>query len=115
MFLALLASLDSIAEAEGALTCGAIGPGWTQTRSDRARAVNSLAVDGYQGKPIWNGTPVTREDVQEYLGTTAQMSPQPVFVLIVGPHADCSEVAVYRNMANSILKCGNGLCVEVSP
>lgn len=114
-FFVLLSALASIAAAQGARTCGVLAPGWAATRSDRARAVNSLAIDGSQDKPTWNGAPVTPDDVREYLNLTSQMSPQPVFVLVVGPHADCSEVAVYRRMATDILKCGNGLCVEINP
>jgi len=113
--LVLLSSLGSTVKAEGPSTCGAIASGWVQTRIDRSTPVNSLAIDGFQDKPTWNGTPVTPDEVRQYLTVTSQMSPQPVFVLIVGPHADCSEVAVYRRMASNILKCGHGLCVEINP
>src|ERR1041385_774548 len=89
-------SCASSVEAEDALTCGPIARGWVQTRADRSRPANSLSIDGSLDRPTWNGAPVTPGEVRQYLSVTARMSPRPVFLLIVGPHADCGEVAAYR-------------------
>jgi len=98
-------------------TCGPMATGWEQSRVNRAERVNTVVLsrrgDGW--KTTWNGAPVPIEKVRLYLETTAQMSPQPVFVLIVSPNADCREVETYRRMASDILKCGAGRCVEVDP
>lgn len=86
--------------------------GWDAVRIDRSSGVNALVLYGHQTSPTWNGTPVTAANVRAYLSVTTQMTPQPVFVLLVSPMVDCRELDDYRRMANEILKCGPGKCVE---
>lgn len=119
--------------------CGPILPGWQSARGDLSRPVNVLilydkpppaypTVRVINGKPTepqpttpvppkppsWNGSPVTPEQVREYVTITTQMTPPgPVFLLTVSPKSDCSEVDQYRRMVKQILGCSAGECVEV--
>ena len=125
--------------ATAAGVCGPILPGWQSARDDLSRLVNvlilydktekpHLVVPVINGKPTkpeltrpeppklpsWNGSPVTSQQVREYISLTAKMVPPgPVFLLTVSPDADCTEVEHYRHMAKEILGCSAGECVEV--
>jgi hypothetical protein len=125
--------------ATAAGVCGPILPGWQSARDDLSRPVNVLflydkppaaypTVRIINGKPTepqpatpeppkppsWNGSPVTPEQVREYVSVTTQMTPPgPVFLLTVSPNADCTEVEQYRHMVKEILGCSAGECVEV--
>ena len=125
--------------ATAAGVCGPILPGWQSARDDLSRPVNVLilydkpppaypTVRIINGKPTepqpttpeppkppsWNGSPVTPEQVREYVSVTTQMTPPgPVFLLAVSPHADCTEVEQYRHVVQDILACSAGECVEV--
>lgn len=113
----LLATVPAIAFAAPApQTCGPRSAGWKQARGDRVSPVNTVVLyDHGNHPPTWNGAAVSTENIRQYLGVTAQMSPQPIFVLIVSPNADCREVDALRRMASEALKCGSHQCVEVSP
>lgn len=113
----LLATVPAIAFAAPApQTCGPRSAGWKQARGDRVSPVNTVVLyDHGNHPPTWNGAAVSTENIRQYLGVTAQMSPQPIFVLIVSPNADCREVDALRRMASEVLKCGSHQCVEVSP
>src|SRR5690242_547669 len=100
-------ALSCVAAAQAAPTCGPRLPGWDGSRVDNAQYVNTLVLyDRGDHSPTWNGAPVNSGDVRQYLEVTKQMSPQPIFVLIISPNADCREVDTYRRMASDILKCG---------
>ena len=97
-------------------TCGPLLPGWVNTLGKGARYVNTVVLhEKGDRRPTWNGTPVSDQEVREYLDITTRMSPQPDFQLIVSPNADCSQVDAYRRMASEILNCKSHLCVEVDP
>jgi len=115
IFLAAVVSFGAVAQA--APTCGPPATGWAQTLViNHGEQVNTVVIfDRGDHSPTWNGTPISADNVREYLAMTAQMSPQPVFLLIVSPLADCHEVDTYRRMATDVLKCGSGRCVEVTP
>jgi hypothetical protein len=113
----LLTAVPSLAAATpAAQTCGPPAAGWEHSRGDRVSPVNTVVLyDHGHHRPTWNGATVTTDQIREYLGVTTQMSPQPVFVQIISPNADCHEVDAYRRMASEVLKCGSHPCVEVSP
>ena len=117
MLTVFLAATPSFAFAAPATqTCGPPEAGWDQFRADLASPVNTLVLYDHGNRgPTWNGTPVSAENIREYLGVTARMSPQPVFVLMISPNADCREVDAFRRMASEVLKCASHRCVEVSP
>lgn len=93
--------------------CPSPPPGWDKFRRDRSASANVLALYGQHISPTWNGTPVSAANVRAYFSVTKQMTPQPIFILLVSPSADCTEVDTYRRMADQTLKCGLGRCVEV--
>ena len=113
----LLAAVPNLAmAAPSAQTCGPPAAGWEHSRKDRESPVNTVVLyDHGNHRPTWNGGAVTTDEIRQYLGVTTQMSPQPVFVLIVSPNADCDEVDAFRRMVSEVLKCGSHHCVEVSP
>jgi hypothetical protein len=107
-----------------AATCGPPSIGWEKSRGDLLRPVNVLIlydkpppIPASLNKPIvptWNGSPVTPDQVREYLHVTTMMVPRPVFLLVISPSADCREVQLFRRIASEVLNCGPGECVEVS-
>ena len=109
-------ALTWVTAVQASPTCGPPLPGWNEARVDSAQEVNTVVLyDRGNHSPTWNGTPVNAGQVRQYLEVTKQMSPQPIFVLIISPNADCDEADAYRRMASDILKCGPGRCVEASP
>jgi hypothetical protein len=113
-FVATALSWGPVAQASP--TCGPRLHGWDQSRVDSAQQVNTVILyDRHHHSPTWNGAPVNADQVRQYLEVTKQMSPQPIFVLIISPNADCHEVDTYRRMASDILKCAPGRCVEAKP
>lgn len=106
----------------GTPNCGPPLQEWTTTRTDRAKAVNTLVIHGKKPFSVigrssvtWNGASVTSEQVRKYVGVTKAMSPVPSLLLVVSPGADCTEVQLYRQIIDDALDCGSDQCVEVNP
>ena len=96
-----------------AATCGGAPSGWKTSRP-HGQVINTLAID--DAKPAtWNGSPVTREQVRQYVGLTKELNPVPTLLLVVSPAADCAEVRTFRQMIDTTLDCKAGQCVEVGP
>ena len=119
-----ISTLALAASASTALagTCGAPPSGWKTSRPDATQVVNVLAIhrqpEGARADApnlTWNGSPVTQEQVREYVGITRTMNPAPTLLLIVSPSSDCAQVNVLRHMIDETLNCESGQCVEASP
>lgn len=98
----------------GHVACGSPPPGWETSQQDGTRAFNTITVHGGSDslRLSWNGAPVTRKQVREYLEIAKALRPVPTLVLSVEPAAECSEVRRLRQMIDRTLKCENGQCVE---
>lgn len=88
--------------------CGPALPGWRSTRTEPSPS-NMIQ----RGGALWNGSPVSVEQVREYLGLVSELKPVAPFLLVVAPNPDCKEVELYRDLANGVLDCNSGQCVEV--
>lgn len=91
--------------------CGPTLPGWRSARTDPSPS-NVLIIQRGRA-PAWNGSPVNAEQVREYLGLTKAIKPVAPFILVVTPNPDCDEVRLYRDLADGVLDCDSGQCVEV--
>jgi hypothetical protein len=102
-------------------TCGPPPFGWGTTRPDATIIKNTVTIPARSGparavqaSPTWNGSPVTPQQVREYVELTKSIPPVPTLLLVVSPAADCAEINMFRQMVNEILDCELGQCVEVS-
>jgi hypothetical protein len=61
----------------------------------------------------WNGTPVTRPALREYLTGISTLGPPMAVVLRVDPRADCQIVRDIRDDMEELVRCrSSGLCGE---
>jgi hypothetical protein len=94
-------------------SCAAPRPGWL-TRLDglpELAVVSRLSVAA-GGRLEWNGTPVARATVREYLGLVRTMEPLPFTILAPDADADCAFLEAIRDDMAAALPCGEGACGE---
>lgn len=74
---------------------------------------NVLAVD--QRALQWNGVPITRPTLKEYLGDLRALSPGPALVIVFDPTTSCDVVETVRRTIAGEKLCGSlSVCVEYS-
>jgi hypothetical protein len=65
------------------------------------------------GSIIWDGHPVSRQDMLRYLTATRALNPRPYLVLEYEAGLDCAELERMRREFNERAQCGTeGLCAE---
>lgn len=60
----------------------------------------------------WNGQPINRETLREYLGLVRAMEPMPFTILTAGPGVDCAFLEAIRDDMARALPCELGACGE---
>lgn len=93
--------------------CGGSRPHWVTRPGPQAFehvVFNRLRVSR-DGALLWNGSPVTRDVLREYLALVAQMEPMPVTILDPAPGVDCTLLDSIRD--DTERGCAHGsMCVE---
>lgn len=62
---------------------------------------------------LWNGLPVTEDEVRTYLGLVMQMASANLTVLKSDPQTPRATLGRIRQMMQDVLNCDSGSCAEV--
>jgi len=94
--------------------CGTLLPGWlNQAQMVSLQAVTNKLDVLSDGTLRWNGSPVSADEVGEYVAIVPHMNPQPLTVLDIATGAPCDAVRMVRQLIDSGAKCSSGaVCGE---
>ena len=110
--LLLAATLASCADEEPvSATCPSVLPKWSKPQDGRSafRIMNVVAFA--QSGPTWNGQPVAREELSEYLERGNLIEPAAFVVLDPSAASDCKAATELRDFINQEADCqGVGFC-----
>lgn len=108
--LALAAALALGSAPAGA--CSAPRPGWlTPADGPLERIINRVEV--FDGDGLrWNGVPVTRAVLRQYLDIVRTMEPMPVTILEPFQGVDCAYLETVRDDIEAALPCADRACGE---
>jgi hypothetical protein len=112
--LALAAGLAGCsAAADQARICSAVRPGWSTPAEgvpDHV-LVNRVSVSG-TGALKWNGVPIGRARLREFLAIVREMEPLPFTILRQEGEVDCAFLESVRDDLAGALPCAEGYCGE---
>ena len=93
-------------------SCGG-QPSWSASGSESGELMtyNHLLIT--PSATLWNGVPISRATLDDYLGQVIALNPRPVTALVPNPRASCADVEAVRRMMQDRLHCsGERDCVE---
>lgn len=92
--------------------CAGPRPGWLapaiQPPSRRFNRITLSARD----EILWNGVPVTRPILRQYLDLVATMNPVPLTILAPRHESDCALIEALRDEIEAALPCAAQICGE---
>jgi uncharacterized protein YceK len=94
--------------------CGGVPRGWARQGVESAELVEYNRIRIGAKELSWNGAAIDASTLSAYLVQIAQMSPEPITVLVIAPDAGCAAVASTRNAMEKALGCAQAPshCVE---
>ena len=110
----LVAAATGDAPAYPSVQCAASPAGWEIQSSGFVvtQAINRVDMKS-NGTVLWNGSPVSDEQIAEYITLVASMKPQSFTILSVEPGVDCKRVKMVRQIIDVGANCRRGgLCGE---
>lgn len=90
-------------------------PNWGTAMTASAGAkepTNTVHLDG--NRLLWNGVETSEATIQEYLGITKQMKPQPVLILKYSAQTSSKRVHRTRLLIDGAIQCRPVKCVEIA-
>ncbi|HEV7658791.1 MAG TPA: hypothetical protein VGO55_02985 [Allosphingosinicella sp.] len=92
--------------------CAGPRPGWlAPVLLPPSRHFNRITVSARDGI-LWNGAPVTRPILRQYLDFVANMTPVPLTILAPRHDADCALIEALRDEIEAALPCAAQVCGE---
>ncbi|WP_371422565.1 hypothetical protein [Tardiphaga sp.] len=99
----------------GEKQCRPTPKGWQKHGSEFGELMTVNLLEARDGRLFWNKAALSTQTLRRYLTEVRRLNPMPNMVLVVSPHALCSEVNSLRRLISSNLQCGAGnACVEYS-
>jgi hypothetical protein len=101
------------ASAREEASCRDVRAGWARRADGTPELVviNRIRVSR-DGALTWNGAPVTRAILNQYLGFVRAMEPMPFTILIPDRDTDCAAIETIRDLMEAALPCRDGACGE---
>ncbi|MES1971309.1 MAG: hypothetical protein V4472_02555 [Pseudomonadota bacterium] len=94
--------------------CGGI-PSWSKQGVENGELMSFNRIEVAPSKLLWNGVPIDRDILADYLNQIRLMNPQPVTALTIAQTAKCEDVAAVRQTMEGRLQCASEIhCVEYS-
>lgn len=105
--------LLALALAAAPAACQGPRAGWARPSAGipHLAVVNRVAVAG-SGLIRWNGVPIDRDTLGQYLALVRTMRPLPFTILQPAPNVDCAFLRAVRDDIAAALPCAAGACGE---
>ena len=94
--------------------CGSPPMGWVLGEPPEESGFNRISIVGADSLR-WNGGETNRDELWEYLGFVAAVTPETFTLLEFGADADCAFVVEVQEAMTRALRCSEGLCGEWRP
>jgi hypothetical protein len=103
----LLAVALAAAPANG---CAGPRPGWlAPSVQPPSVSLNRVAFWG-RDQLLWNGVPITRQILRQYLGLVGSIEPLPLTIVVPRDDVDCALLEAVRDEIEAALPCAAQVC-----
>ncbi|HVQ08910.1 MAG TPA: hypothetical protein VMS43_10810 [Allosphingosinicella sp.] len=90
--------------------CAGPRPGWlAPTIQARSVSLNRISFRA-RDQLLWNGVPITRQILRQYLDVVATIEPLPLTIVVPGDDVDCALLETVRDEIEAALPCAARVC-----